>query len=667
MDWITKKEDLFFFAAGFIIFMDIVWPVGRFIQRKLAFQAAKRFYGPQPANKTELEEKLNLFWSSERKKHIKGDVLLSHDRIAGTVKRNWQRIWETVSYIAGENWIKDQTGLTKKPRKYPWTLAVLVVVVCKPFGLIGAGIVSLFSGNPFEHNLKRFPNELASLRRFYANGIEHAAPKAPAPKLPPGSLEGQAALLSRVGIPIGYQDPLDPLNPTPLHYNGDRHLVTFGPIGTGKNTTSQTPALLEDDASALVIDVKGQLCAITAKRRVQMGHKVLVLNPFDVLGIPSATYNPLTHLDENSLTFASDCQRIAEGLVDQKKADHWELSALDVVGLLIQWVKLFEEDKSLVRVRQLLNLPEDLRIAHFEKMMTCGNAAIAEGAARYTSDSKEVRDSIQTAVIQLGFLRDQTIAKVLQGGPHEISFADLKRSKMTVFIIIPPELLHTHGKFLRLLALSALGELIREKTAPPKRVLFMLDEFAQLGAMSIIENAASIVRDYKIRLWIILQNLPQLKALYDKKWESFLSSAGVVQVFTPNDLETAEYFSKRSGIKTKMRKSESSGTSQSTQGVSSSESTSYQETEEPVFRKEELWEMPESSHLLLCAGLPRSIMARRFRYFENSLYQRQYEKDPYHMSTEERAEFERKARAGEWVVNYDMQEDDGVLDLDDPV
>jgi len=41
----------------------------------------------------------------------------------------------------------------------------------------------------------------------------------------------------------------------------------------------------------------------------------------------------------------------------------------------------------------------------------------------------------------------------------------------------------------------------------------MLDEFAQLGPMSIIENAASIVRDYKIRLWIILQNLPQLKAL----------------------------------------------------------------------------------------------------------------------------------------------------------
>jgi type IV secretion system protein VirD4 len=188
----------------------------------------------------------------------------------------------------------------------------------------------------------------------------------------------------------------------------------------------------------------------------------------------------------------------------------------------------------------------------------------------------------------------------------------------------------------------------------------MLDEFAQLGPMSIIENAASIVRDYKIRLWIILQNLPQLKALYDKKWESFLSSAGVTQVFTPNDLETAEYFSKRSGIKTKMRKSQSSGTSQSPQGVSSSDSTSYQETDEPVYRKDELWEMPESSQLLLCAGLPRSIMAKRLRYFDEefNVYKDQYGKDlygkdPYHMSTEERDAFEQKARAGQWVVKLD--------------
>ena len=149
-------------------------------------------------------------------------------------------------------------------------------------------------------------------------------------------LEEHAGLLSGAGIPLGHKlyekGKSGPV--LPLHYNHDRHLVTFGPIGAGKNSTSQTPALLEDDASALVIDVKGQLCAITAKQRIKMGHEVAVLNPFDVLGIPTSAYNPLAHLDPKSLSFASDCDRIAEGLVDQRKHDHWEMSALDVVSLL---------------------------------------------------------------------------------------------------------------------------------------------------------------------------------------------------------------------------------------------------------------------------------------------------------------------------------------------
>jgi type IV secretion system protein VirD4 len=462
---------------------------------------------------------------------------------------------------------------------------------------------------------------------------------------------------------LGYKKE-DTGSGVPLHYNHDRHLVTFGPIGSGKNSTSQTPALLEDDASALVIDVKGQLCAITARRRVEMGHEVAVINPFDVLGIPTSAYNPLAHLNPDSLSFASDCDRIAEGLVDQRKADHWEMSALDVVSLLIMYVKLSEgENASLVRVRELLNLPEasekdkaggitKIGRTDFFKELAANDfynnpnkhwPLVAEGAARYASISKEVRDSIQTAVVQTRFLRNPAIAEVLSG-EKEISFADLKRRKMTIFIIIPPELLHTHGKFLRLLVLSALGELIREPTRPEKPVLFMLDEFAQLGPMALIENAASIVRDYKIRLWIILQNLPQLQNLYKDNWESFLSSAGVVQVFAPNDLQTAKYFSERSGVELRFRRSVSS----SGEGKSSRNET---ETWEPLKRPDQLCEMPESEHYLLCAGLPCAFMARREPYFKkNGPYEGMYDDDPYHMSTREHDAFKRKARAREWVV-----------------
>lgn len=470
------------------------------------------------------------------------------------------------------------------------------------------------------------------------------------------NLEAWAGLLGTSGIPLGFRFHKDTGEwltdfQRPLFYNGDRHIVTFGPTGSGKNTTSQTPALVEYDASALVIDVKGQLGAVTAGTRIAaFGHKVAFLNPFAAIGFLSVSYNPLSHLDPDSLSFASDCRRIAEGLVDLSKGDHWEMSALDVVELLIMWTRLYEHDKSLVRVRQLLNLPDDMRIELFKEMMDCENATIAEGAARYISDAKEVRDCIQTAVVQLGFLRDPAIEKVLQGGPDEISFAELKRRKMTVFLIIPPELLHTHGKFLRLIVLSALGELIRETAKPEKPVLFMLDEFAQLGHMSIIENAASIVRDYQIRLWLILQNLPQLKALYGNKWESFLSSAGVIQFFTPNDLETAEYISKRSGTRTEMRKSVSASTSSGTAGSggSTSSSESYSETEVPFLTVHNIFGACQEVQFLICPNLSKLIIAGRAPYWQ----QKQligFMHDPYHLTAQEREDFEIETRTGTWI------------------
>lgn len=454
-------------------------------------------------------------------------------------------------------------------------------------------------------------------------------------------LAEEAGLLGDKGIRIGYLPYFSGKPKRPMFYNGDRHMVTFGPTGTGKNATSQTPVLLSTTSSALVIDVKGQLCAITALCRAQMGQKIAVINPFGVLGLPTECYNPLAFLNPFSLTFASDCRRIAEGLIDISKGDHWENSALDVVVLLIMWVVFFENQKDLPRIRQLLNLDDAARIELFSTMAACDNPLIAEGAARYTSDSREVRDCIQTAVVQLSFLRDKAVETVLSGKKQGISFAELKKRKMTIYLIIPPELLHTHGKLLRLFVMSALGELIKERTAPDEPVLFMLDEFAALGHMALIENAASIVRDYKIRLWIILQNIPQLKALYGQKWESFLSSAGIIQVFTPNDMETAEYFSKRSGIDVEYRKTYSPSGESST------------EIERPKHKPSQLFNMHESIEHLNCAGMNENLYAWRLPYYKDSNYDKLYFPDPYHMDTKQLAAFEVLTKNGQWKLGID--------------
>ena len=65
--------------------------------------------------------------------------------------------------------------------------------------------------------------------------------------------------------------------------------------------------------------------------------------------------------------------------------------------------------------------------------------------------------------------------------------------------------------------------------------------------MKQIEDAAAQIAGFHCRLWTILQDLGQLKALYQERWETFLGNAGILQFFGNNDLTTLDWISKRCG------------------------------------------------------------------------------------------------------------------------
>ena len=86
------------------------------------------------------------------------------------------------------------------------------------------------------------------------------------------------------------------------------------------------------------------------------------------------------------------------------------------------------------------------------------------------------------------------------------------------------------------------------RVATPKPpVLLCLDEFATLGHMQAIENAAGQIAGFGVKLWPIIQDLGQLETLYEKRWQTFMANAGVLQFFGNSDLTTLEWISKRLG------------------------------------------------------------------------------------------------------------------------
>ncbi len=82
----------------------------------------------------------------------------------------------------------------------------------------------------------------------------------------------------------------------------------------------------------------------------------------------------------------------------------------------------------------------------------------------------------------------------------------------------------------------------------------MLDEFAALGHMQVIERAAGLMAGYGVKLWTVLQDLTQLKRDYRESWETFLGNAGTMQFFGNSDATTCRYVSEMIGkVETVMR------------------------------------------------------------------------------------------------------------------
>src|SRR5262249_30516167 len=112
----------------------------------------------------------------------------------------------------------------------------------------------------------------------------------------------------------------------------------------------------------------------------------------------------------------------------------------------------------------------------------------------------------------------------------------------------------------------AVGEMERVKgpTATGHPTLFLLDEFAGLKRLEVIENAAAQAAGFGIKFLFVVQNLPQLEDLYEKSWETFLGNSGLKLFFQIDDDFTRSYVSRQLGELETIRRTTSGSHSQST-------------------------------------------------------------------------------------------------------
>jgi type IV secretion system protein VirD4 len=146
--------------------------------------------------------------------------------------------------------------------------------------------------------------------------------------------------------------------------------------------------------------------------------------------------------------------------------------------------------------------------------------AVAGAGERFASMAdRELASVFSTALTQLEFLDSNAMANVLRAS--DLKLSELKSSKATLYLCLPATRMGTHSRWLRVIINLALVAFEREKRAPEIPALMILDEFHVLGHMKSLETAAGLMAGFGVKLWVVLQDLTQIKRDYRDSWETF--------------------------------------------------------------------------------------------------------------------------------------------------
>lgn len=402
-----------------------------------------------------------------------------------------------------------------------------------------------------------------------------------------------------------------------LEFNEDAHLLTIAPTRSGKGACQIIPNLLTYGGSCLVIDIKGENCAISAEHREAAfpGARIIRFAPFDDF---TDTYNPFDYIrvdadgSASSYTF-DDVRLLSEMLVPARpRQEFWDLEARNLVTMLLYYVATSyrpgARERCMLRVVQLLfpvgeasprKAGKERELGFAESLNTMRTAArdndndvLISLLNTFLDHDEKVRAGILStcrATMNIWLskrLLDATATSSFQ-------FSDLKASMCrpesenpaptTIYLVIPPEYLRDYSPVLRMIVGLAAIELTRPgpwvgkegwREHPPCPVLFLLDEFPALGHMPPIADGVAYLAGYGVQLWTFAQSIGQLKDLYGDNWTTFMSNAGAACYFGVSDPDLAELLSRQLGNTEEYEhRYETSGTSDQVSHGDSSSST----------------------------------------------------------------------------------------------
>ena len=392
--------------------------------------------------------------------------------------------------------------------------------------------------------------------------------------------------------------------------------------GSGKSASYSIPNAYQMLGSYVFTDPKGELYDRTAGYLKAHGYKIKVLNL--VRPEYSDGYNPLMHIASGI-----DVDVIANTIVKGQKSEsggndpYWDDMAEMLLKALIYYLLATrpEEEQNLASCAELVRaantnggsnllteLMSQLPYDHPARM----NYKSIEIAPEKTYGS--ILSSLQS---KLGKFDSKEIAELTS--TDTIDFEQIGNEKTAVYVISSDT--HTAYDFLLTIFFAQMiqqlydyadqnGGQLKEQT------FFILDEFANIGKIPDFDKKISTSRSRKISFSVILQNVDQLEAVYEKSYETIMGNCDTHVFLGSNSYKTVEYFSKALGEKTIER--DSISINRDRQNWKTGKSVSDQVMARALMTPDELRRMDNDLCIIYEKGI-KPVKANKFYYFKHPM------------------------------------------------
>ena len=343
------------------------------------------------------------------------------------------------------------------------------------------------------------------------------------------------------------------------------NVLVVGGSGAGKTRFYAKPNILQANTSFVALDPKGELLRDTGKLLESKGYEIRVLDLINP-GL-SHCYNPFAYLrdEKDVLKLVTNLIRNTTPKGASNNDPFWEKSETALLEALILYLLYMAppEEQNFPMVMDLLSAAEvheedeeftSILDDMFSRlaMEEPDNLAVKQYSIFKLAAGKTAKSILVSLGVRLEKYNLPQIAAISQ--IDELDLASLGEKKVALFAVIPD-----NDSSLNFIVGMMYTQLFQElyysadrihNGRLPVHVHCVMDEFANVALPDEFDKLLATMRSREISVSIIIQNIAQLKALFDKQWESIIDNCDEFLYLGGNEDSTHELVSKKLGKET---------------------------------------------------------------------------------------------------------------------